>query len=91
MSCPACFSGHVNSGTPTGRIEIVHGRQTYIADPLAGEPAKGIVVIIADAFGLPSVNNQILADHYAAAGKFRVYLPDFTDGRQRCPCMDYRS
>jgi hypothetical protein len=33
-----------------------------------------------DAFGLPFINNQILADHYASAGQYLVYLPDFLDG-----------
>lgn len=81
MSCPACFSGHIDSSKPIGRVEIVHGRETYVAEPPEGELAKGIVVIIPDAFGQPFVNNQILADHYAAGGKFRVYLPDFTNGQ----------
>lgn len=56
------------------------GLKTYIAEPAAGKKAQGIIVIIPDAFGLPFVNNQILADHYASAGEFIVYLPDFMDG-----------
>ena len=80
MSCPQCFSGHINPGTPLGRIENVYGRRTYIAEPPDGKAALGIVVIIPDAFGLPFVNNQILADHYASLGQYLVYLPDFMDG-----------
>jgi hypothetical protein len=80
MSCPACFAGHVNDATPTGRIEKVHGRETYVAEPKSGSPPKGIIVIIPDAFGLQFVNNQLLADHYAARGDYKVYLPDFMDG-----------
>ena len=80
MSCPQCFTGHINSGTPTGRWGTVYGLRTYIAEPAAGKPALGIVVIIPDAFGVDFVNNQILADHYASAGQFVVYLPDFMNG-----------
>jgi hypothetical protein len=80
MSCPDCFKGHVREGKPLGKIEKVHGRETYIAEPPEGKPAKGIVVIVPDAFGLPFVNNQLLADHYAALGQYLVYLPDFMDG-----------
>ena len=80
MSCPQCFTGHVNPGTPTGKWESVHGLRTYVAEPANGVTAKGIVVIIPDAFGASFVNNQILADHYSSAGQFRVYLPDFMKG-----------
>lgn len=84
MSCPQCFSGHINPGTPLGRIEDVYGRSTYIADPPDGKQPKGIIVIIPDAFGQEFVNNQILADHYASMGQYRVYLPDFMDGEWTC-------
>lgn len=80
MSCPQCFTGHINSGSPTGRWGTVYGLRTYIAEPAAGKPALGIVVIIPDAFGVDFVNNQILADHYASAAQFLVYLPDFMNG-----------
>jgi dienelactone hydrolase len=80
MSCPQCFTGHVNPGTPTGRWEAVHGLRTYIADPPNGKNPTGIIVIISDAFGVDFVNNQILADHYASAGDYLVYLPDFMNG-----------
>ena len=81
MSCPECFSGHVSLDEPLGNIEQVYGRRTYVAKPPSGKQPLGIVVIIADAFGMPFVNNQILADHYAALGQYTVYLPDFMDGK----------
>lgn len=81
MSCPQCFSGHVNPGTPLGNIEQVYGRRTYVAKPPSGKQTLGVVVIIPDAFGLPFINNQILADHYASLGQYTVYLPDFMDGK----------
>jgi dienelactone hydrolase len=79
MSCPNCFSGHVHDGLPQGREGKIHGRDTYIAEPKEG-PVKGIIIIIPDAFGWQFVNNKILADHYAARGGYKVYLPDFMDG-----------
>jgi len=81
MSCPDCYSGSIHSGTPKGRVERIHGRPTYIAEPAVGKPVKGIIVIAPDAFGWEFLNNRILADHYAAKGSYLVYLPDFMDGR----------
>ncbi|KAF2667175.1 alpha/beta-hydrolase [Microthyrium microscopicum] len=80
MSCPECFSGHKHTSDPQGREEKIHGLDTYIAEPKDGKDAKGIIIIIPDAFGWQFVNNRILADHYAAAGDFLVYLPDFMEG-----------
>ncbi len=80
MSCPECFTGHVNPNTPTGHFDTIHGLRTYIAEPAAGKPALGVIVVIPDAYGLDFVNNQIVADHYASAGQFLVYLPDFMAG-----------
>lgn len=63
---------------PTGKIDKVYGRDTYIAEP-EGQ-VKGIIVIVPDAFGWQLINNQLLADEYARLGSFKVYLPDFMDG-----------
>ncbi|PWY86052.1 dienelactone hydrolase family protein [Aspergillus heteromorphus CBS 117.55] len=78
MSCPDCFSGNVHAGSPRGEVIKLHGLDAYVTEP-EGE-AKGIIVIIPDAFGWEFVNNRILADHYAAKGGYRVYLPDFMKG-----------
>lgn len=91
MSCPECFSGHVNPGTPLGSIESMYGRRTYVALPQDGKDPLGVVVIIPDAFGLPFINNQILADHYASAEQYLVYLPDFMDGKASICCTAYMS
>lgn len=74
-----CASGSLHTGTPTGRVDKVHGLDCYIADAPNGTP-KGIVVIIPDAFGWKLPNNRILADCYAKEGNFRVYLPEFMNG-----------
>ena len=74
-----CASGSLHAGTPTCRIERVHGLDCYVADAPNGSP-QGIVVIIPDAFGWELPNNRILADCYAKEGNFQVYLPDFMNG-----------
>ncbi|KAF4956887.1 hypothetical protein FGADI_3490 [Fusarium gaditjirri] len=81
MSCPECFQGHSHNEKPTGVVREVFGRQTYVAAPSGCAPAKGIIVIVPDAFGWEFVNNRLLADEYALRGDFLVYLPDFMDGR----------
>ena len=58
----------------------MHGLRIYVAELAAGKQTRGIIVIIPDAFGVDFVNNQILADHYASAGQYLVYLPDFMNG-----------
>jgi hypothetical protein len=81
MACAACFSGTAREDdVPKGKIVDLHGRKTYVAEP-EGE-AKGIIIFIPDAFGIEFVNNKILVDHYAAKGGFKVYLPDFMDGKR---------
>jgi hypothetical protein len=77
MACPDCFRGRVHEGTPQGKIVKLYGLDTYVSDPTENRTAKDIIVIIPDAFGLPFVNNQLLADHYAEKSDYRVYLPDF--------------
>ncbi|KAI3401491.1 hypothetical protein diail_10925 [Diaporthe ilicicola] len=84
MSCPDCFSGSEHDGTPKGKMIKLHGLDTYVSEPPEGRPAKGIIVIIPDAFGIDFVNNKILADTYAAKGDYKVYLPDFMLGHS-CP------
>jgi hypothetical protein len=81
MACPECFRGSVHEGTPRGKIVKLYGLDTYVSDPAENTIAKGIIVIIPDAFGLPFVNNQLLADHYAEKSDYRVYLPDFMAGK----------
>jgi len=88
MSCPDCFAGHVHEGNPKGRIEKIQGLDTYIAEPPGGpNDTKGIIVIVPDAFGMPFVNNRILADHLAEKGHYTVYLPDFMKGSSAPPYM----
>jgi hypothetical protein len=97
MSCPACFAGHEasaeDSPPPTGTVETVHGRSTYVARPppgpktddtgstaAAAAPPRGAVVLIPDAYGWEFANNRLLADNLARKGRFIVYLPDLMKG-----------
>lgn len=89
MACPDCFKGSIHEGTPTGRVETLHGLPTYIAEPPFGTP-KGIIVIIPDALGWEFKNNRILADAYAKRVNARVYLPEFMAGNSMQEAMlDY--
>lgn len=83
MSCPDCYSGAVHEGTPRGEVTKAYGLDTYVVNPADGRPAKGIVVIIPDAFGWDFVNIRLLADNYADKGDFKVYAPDFMNGKLR--------
>ncbi|KAF9884528.1 hypothetical protein FE257_001473 [Aspergillus nanangensis] len=78
MACSGCFSGTVNSDTPTGTVATIHGLPTYVARPKG--PAQGIVVYIPDLFGWELPNARLLADKYASKSGFTVYLPDFMNG-----------
>lgn len=86
MSCPDCFSGSEHDGTPKGKVIKLHGLDTYVTESPEGKPAKGIIVIIPDAFGIDFINNKILADIYAAKGDYKVYLPDFMLGMSSSRC-----
>lgn len=83
MSCPDCYRGSVHEGQPRGEVTKAYGLDTYVVNPADGRPAKGIVVILPDAFGWEFVNMRLLADSYADKGEFKVYVPDFMKGELR--------
>ncbi|KAH7317909.1 dienelactone hydrolase [Rhexocercosporidium sp. MPI-PUGE-AT-0058] len=88
ITCSACLTGTVKSGTPTGTVEKMYGLDVYVARPkLEGKvsreeerKAKGIIVMIPDMFGWEISNARLLADSYADEGDFLVLLPDFMCG-----------
>ncbi|KAL7789495.1 alpha/beta-hydrolase [Trichoderma ceciliae] len=80
MSCPDCFSGSLHDGQPRGEVTQAYGLDAYVVGPVDGRPAKGIVVLLPDAFGWEFVNVRLLADSYADKGGFKVYAPDFMNG-----------
>lgn len=81
MSLSDLNCGDRHSSTLQGSIIKVHGLNTYVVEPSKDRRAKGIIVIVSDAFGLESVNNRLLADAYATKGGYKVYLPDFMLGQ----------
>jgi hypothetical protein len=50
MSCSECFKGHSHEGQLTGEVRELFERLTYVASPPDDKPAKGIIVIVPDAF-----------------------------------------
>lgn len=80
MACRECVTGALHEGTPVGRVEAVHGLETYVSEPPSGQAPKGIIVIVPDALGWTFNNNRILADKFAERTNSRVYLPDFMAG-----------
>ncbi|KAM0281492.1 hypothetical protein ACHAQH_003522 [Verticillium albo-atrum] len=81
MSCPDCFSGTLHEGTPRGRVTTLHDLDIYITEPQDQRPVKGIIVVIPDVFGWEFPNTRLIADRYANKGGYKVYLPDFMNGR----------
>jgi dienelactone hydrolase len=79
-------SGIINEGIPKGTETIIHGLPTYVARPQGR--AKGLVVIVPDAFGWDFSNGRVLADSYAEKGGFLVYLPDFMNGMSKLISRD---
>jgi dienelactone hydrolase len=79
MSCPACFKGSAKDGTPAGKITTLHGRTVYIASPPT-ITSPSTILYLPDAFGYTFVNNQLLADTYAARTGMPVLVPDVIPG-----------
>ncbi|KAH8723267.1 hypothetical protein GQ44DRAFT_774315 [Phaeosphaeriaceae sp. PMI808] len=70
--------GTIHAGQPKGTEEPLHNLNTYIVGNRTNPSA--IIVIYSDIFGLALPNNKLIADAYAASGKYLVYLPDFFQG-----------
>lgn len=85
-----CAAGEIHTGTPTGRVDKVHGLDCYIATPPTGTTPQGVIVILPDIFGWRLVNTRILADAYASKGNYLVFLPELQDGEffQALPADD---
>jgi hypothetical protein len=79
MACPDCFSGTVHEGHIKGDETKLHGLDVYVTGPSFKE-ARGIVVIIPDAFGWKFPNTRIWADEVARKGEWRLLLPEFMNG-----------
>ncbi|KAI8994230.1 alpha/beta-hydrolase [Trametes punicea] len=78
MSCTACVTGSLHSGTPKGTETKVGGIDAYV---VGDAQARRVIVVGCDIFGWKFVNTRLLADEYAEHG-FRVVVPDLFDGSE---------
>ncbi|KAH8645445.1 Alpha/Beta hydrolase protein [Xylariales sp. PMI_506] len=76
--CTECIQGTIHEGQPQGKIEVIHGLNTYVVGNRTNP--RGIIVVYSDVFGLSLPNNKIIADSYTKSGEWLVYLPDFFEG-----------
>ncbi|KAJ7610160.1 Alpha/Beta hydrolase protein [Roridomyces roridus] len=77
--CKDCFKGVRHDGTVEGKMETIAGIQCYVGTPTVDYPKDKVILYLADAFGLPLVNNQLLVDDFARNG-FKTILPDYFNG-----------
>jgi dienelactone hydrolase len=73
--------------TPQGKNETVNGVLTYVSLPKGHFRKDTAILFLTDVFGLPSVDNLLLADEWAAAG-FATYAPDYLNGDAIAPNGD---
>ncbi|KAF7354325.1 hypothetical protein MVEN_01120900 [Mycena venus] len=77
--CTRCVTGTLHQGTPEGKIEYIDGVQCYIATPSGDYPKEKVLLYLTDAFGIPLVNNKLLADGFAREG-FKTVIVDYHNG-----------
>ncbi|KAF7364991.1 Protein AIM2 [Mycena venus] len=77
-------SGHFHSPVPLdvapqGKNVTINGVLTYVSLPKGKFDPTIAVLMLTDVFGLPSPDNLVLADQWAAAG-FATFAPDYLNG-----------
>ncbi|KAJ7475685.1 chlorocatechol-degradation protein [Mycena latifolia] len=77
-------SGHfhspiANAAEPQGKNFTINGVLTYVSLPKKKFDPTTAVLLLTDVFGLPSPDNLLLADQWAAAG-FQTFAPDYLNG-----------
>jgi len=77
--CKDCISGVRHEGTPEGKIEQIAGIECYVATPTIDYPKDKVILYLSDVFGIPLINNRLLADDFARNG-FKVVMPDILVG-----------
>jgi len=76
--CKDCISGVTHEGIPEGTLTKIGGVDVYVATPTIDYPKDKVVLFLTDAFGLPLVNNKLLADDFARNGFKTIILDYFT-------------
>ncbi|KAH7102115.1 alpha/beta-hydrolase [Auriculariales sp. MPI-PUGE-AT-0066] len=69
-------------GEPAGKVVKIAGVDTYVALPSKAKSKKGsktAVLYLSDIYGLPLVNNKLLADRFAEQG-YPTFLIDYFNG-----------
>ena len=75
-----CNAPNLTAGEPSGTMQnLTSSIEAYVASPQRRKKPTSAVIYLSDIFGLPLVNNKLLADAIAAAG-FLVVFPDLFAG-----------
>lgn len=75
-----CNAPNLTAGEPRGVMRnLTSSIGAYIASPSQRKKPSSAVIYLSDIFGLPLINNKLLADAIAAAG-FLVVFPDLFGG-----------
>ncbi|KAK7045266.1 dienelactone hydrolase endo--beta-d-glucanase [Favolaschia claudopus] len=74
--CEDCVKGVIHDGTPEGKIEYIADVMCYIATPTTDYAKEKVLLYFTDAFGIPLVNNKLLADGFARNG-FKTVIIDY--------------
>ncbi|RPD64157.1 dienelactone hydrolase endo-1,3,1,4-beta-D-glucanase [Lentinus tigrinus ALCF2SS1-7] len=80
--CDQCFQGVRHEGQPEGKIEKIGGVECYVATPTGDYLKNKVVLFLTDVFGIPLINNKLLADDFARNG-YRTVIPDLFQGDAR--------
>ncbi|KAJ7178605.1 alpha/beta-hydrolase [Mycena crocata] len=73
---------------PKGNNVTINGVLTYVSLPKKKYDPTIALLLLTDVFGLPSPDNLLLADEWAAAG-FQTYAPDYLNGDAIPPDGDF--
>jgi len=77
--CENCVKGVTHEGEAKGKWEEINGVNCYIATPTTDYPKDKVLLFLTDVFGPQLINNQLLADDFAANG-FKTIIPDYLNG-----------
>lgn len=78
-ACAYVPLGVSHTGSPVGRVLNVSNVQTYISYPPGGAVGSKAILIATDIYGLPGLQNRLVADSIARAN-YTVVLPDLFRG-----------
>ncbi|KAJ1033087.1 hypothetical protein NDA16_000365 [Ustilago loliicola] len=80
--CVHCVTGFRIPGEPKGKIEKIHGIDTYVATPAnpSSDSASKAIIYFFDSFGLKLENNKVIPGKIADATGLTVYVPDMFNG-----------